>query len=511
MRSISNGRIYYSFMVCLFMAKTFASASIDQLSIFFDSIANKNNNNWTSTQTLKNLSLMTCAVSLGKVIGITASSHLAKLNLKFVVNTMRLIIGTSLLLFSTGNFWIMFFSKLVESGTTECFVTISSWAIKEITVSNQKESFITLLVFFASIGHVVTSVSGSLDPGSFWYWRMHSIIIGIYYLIQIPLDLILCPYVNSYSYFSEKYSKEEIVKITSHYYTREAATEKIEQFLEDKQATQRLESQDNSTQRGSYLKEYLKDIKNQKEGVIHIIIFAILAMFAFRNMLLTYQVVFSSKGYQLEELSQPAKVMSSWTLAMGSILTLMTSLFRLNKRRRLAFIASHTICISGMVLLCVCYYFEKLTYAKWSIFLANLSYPLYWPTLLVYMNDICDSRTLFFCPLFLWGMDFVINFVVGSVFDFEMDSYHKLAAKFGCFALLGIVANIVLRFMMIETDGRSKVWIVRKLRGESLPLSGEGDSSAKGVGNELTGFEGFEDGSHRGDPLGSSQDLKNLK
>ena len=353
------------------------------------------------------------------------------------------------------------------------------------------------MVFFASIGHVLTSVSGSLDTGSFWYWRIHSIVVGGFYLIQIPLDLVLCPHINSYSYFVEHFSKEQILEITSKYYSREVAEEKINEFLEEKRALQNIKNLKNveeGEKKGSYLEEYLQDIISQKEAVIHIIIFAVLAMFGFRNMLANFQIIFSSKGYQLQDLTKPAKVMSSVTLLIASMMTLVTSIFRLNKRRRFAFISSHTTTVMGLILLSICYYFKQVQYAMFSILLANISYPIYWPTLLVYMNDICDSRTLFFCPLFMSVMDFCLNYFVGNFFDFENDSYERLSFKFGIFALVGVASNLGLRCMMLETDEKSRVEIIKELRGEAMDLGGKKMPGKDGVRAAVKICGGLEDG-----------------
>lgn len=126
------------------------------------------------------------------------------------------------------------------------------------------------------------------------------------------------------------------------------------------------------------------------------------------------------------------------------------------------------------------YFLRNLGIARLGNIFKALGQPFILVTMMIYLLETCPESFTNLFILMVRSEALIVSGIFPLIFNFENSSFESIGVKFLGLIFLCVVGNIVLRWVMVETLGKSKIEIYGILRGneneenkEDMPLLDE--------------------------------------
>lgn len=480
---LKNRLIYYSSLINTAFSFFILFFPFSAINLYFDTISNKNNMDWKTAKKRQEMqSKLTMPYFIGSVLGSIISSFFANVNPRRTLIICKLCFAVSILVFILfKDIFVMMISRFFQGFFADFIHCYVQWYIYDISLPEHKVvSTTSLYVFYMLVGFFL-NVTAYFDTGGNLYWRIIYAVPCISSLISVFITVFLTPDLNSIKYMIRNKGKEGTFEILRRVIEDEAArdivNEDYELLKEEKnryvkedevELLKGDEEEEVSLKDISMWKIMVFDFKAYKVEILHVFFILILGYSTVPDLFDQFSILFRVKNFDdVEAVSQAKKYFFFSTLLEFAVYSSI-AYFKLNKKRKFSGVNSSLLYTFVILGLSFSYYSEKLELVLIVFFMKALFAPGITTSLIVYCNDVLPPSFVFMSMVACRGYTLIMSYIIPNVFRLEESSYQGIGLKFFIFWVVIVIANIIQRFYMIETDERRKIEIGRILRKEDL-------------------------------------------
>ena len=497
---LSNKSIYYMGLVERCITYAALQPPFMALTMFFNTISNEKNNNWSKEKREDYNALLTAIFYISCGLGAFIQGSFVDFNTKHVYNISKLLLALTAIPFVFGDIYVMEFSRFLQGMFGEICHVIVMWTSYQIALPRHREVFISSF-YVCNLGiTVLYSFLSLYDDGGTVYWRLMFLAPSAILVATIVLDYTVCKNINTFTYYLRNFGVDRTVEIVSTYYddtTARYLTNRFNNLFElqgekrtlegvegerlelqaSQNAGERGDNTGNDYQNGDQQKKidywrgprkFIQAVKDFKVETFHVFIIAACAMLSMLESFGQFAVLYGAKDLRDLEAVKLTKEYVFWSYFLGTAVALAIAVFKLNTRRKLAMLVSHGIVVTCFLSVNLAYFLEDLRIARVAILPAEGLHAGIYATLYIYGNDVCPPEVVAIVGLTKRVTAGLLGYVIPKVVHFETLHFQGLARRMLWFSAIAIGSHIALWLVMIETHSVSKENVYRMMRGKRL-------------------------------------------
>ena len=458
-KQIKDRLVYLTLFIDKVACFGIAAQSLSATNFFYDSFSNKNNGNWPKNVKDSYISYLNSAFSIGAFLGPFITIIFGRSNTKNLYILIKLVfIGGTCGFCVSNHIAVMTISKFFLGVSYMSMHIIIFWYECHNLLPEHRQRAFNLNSTLGATCILTLSTLSYLDPGNWWFWRACHLIFALLLVLSILIELTVLKKINCVSFFTQngKYSKAE--ECLLHYIEEETTNrmillEKEDLMNEDLENTRNDEDETVPCMERlrSISSLFVEDLGQNKKDVAYIVFIYVLLAGSF------YDVIFAMSTYlgakEMNNISA-VKETKKW-VSMGLIGKLMFASFLSyvvpNKRRKLVLELTHTIGLCLMLGISVSYLVEKLFISNICIFLFLTTSACWYPTYLVYANDILKPSLSSIAYIVNSLIDSGLFYILPNYLQFELRTKKEVGIRLLVLFFVRVVFNIMLRIWLVET------------------------------------------------------------
>ena len=236
---IKNKLVYYSSMVANLV--TFGTSIISAffLNVYYDTITNKNNNNWDAETRKNNLSGMSLCYNLGGLTGMILGFFISKANPRVVLNLSRLVISICFLCLAVPNLQVMLVSRYFSNLFSLLAQVTIIWNVYELYLVKHQANIMISFSLIVSLTNLLVSLSSKFDPGDAWYWKKILCILPSLLILSLLADLFCSKQLNSVTYQIRQHGAQKATESLREVFSDDHTEALIQRFEKQLQLEER--------------------------------------------------------------------------------------------------------------------------------------------------------------------------------------------------------------------------------------------------------------------------------
>lgn len=461
---ISNRYLYISSLITKLLLTAITVSINFNLSLFYDTISNKENKNWDTVKRKKYLSYLTSSIYIGRVLGALFSTFLLNFSTKKVINFSGILHAFSYIFMVYGDFNSILFGRFLGGFSYEVIHIVTLWWIYEVSLPSQRGYFYSGLFFFIGTANIINNSMAKFDDNGPFFWKKFYFSIAILSFATSLFDLIFVPYVDSFTYFFRNFETEEVSSMLNRYYDKETSKYLISIYKP------RVEEGIKIREEG-----LISQIIKQKEQVLHILLMSIFTACSMVETFHQFGLMFLAKNLDSKERTSKAKTFilySGFSFVLGGLIN---TVFNLANKRKSLYLASFSFSLFSFFLINFSYFLEDLELANWAIILGGYATPGVYSAFYYYSNDVLPPSLIFLCTFLFKSCVAVHGYLIPFLFDFEVKSFNYIANRMLVFSFLGVISYFFAVRRMIESDKYEREEVIEFVRdgeGGNMGLKG---------------------------------------
>ena len=504
---LSNKFIYYMGLAERCITYCALQPPFTALSLFFNTISNENNNNWSKLRREDYNANLTSIFYIACELGAFVQGSFVDFNTKHVYNISKLLLALTTIPFVFGDIRLMEISRFLQGLFGEVSHVIVMWTAYEIALPRHREMFIRIFYVCNFAFGIFFNYLSLYDDGGRVFWRAMFLLPSAMMVGTILLDYTVCRNINTFTFYLRNYGVDKTIEIVSTYYDDTTARHLTNKFntLFEVQGNERsfeginqdrLELQGsqnpNSEARGDLSsprkilitvpttarsepkkvdycrgpRKFIEAISNFKVETFHVFVIAACAMLSMLESFSQFGVLYGSKDLRDLEAVELSKKYVFWSSVIGMVAALAITVFKLNERRKLAMMISHGTVVCCFLAVNLSYFLEDLRLARIAILPTGGLVAAIYSTLYIYGNDVCPPEVVAIVGLTKRVVAGVLGYVIPKVVRFETLGFRGVARRMLFFSFIAIFSHFGLWFLMIETNSVPKEKIYRIMRGK---------------------------------------------
>ena len=451
-KAIRSNLAYYASIVA--NLATFGSSVVSAffLNVYYDTITNKNNNNWDAETRKNNLSALSLCYNLGGLSGLLLSFMVYRLNPRLVLNLSRVAISVSYLFLAIPNIYVMLVSRFLANLFSVIAQITIRWTVYELYLDKDQSKVMVALTLSAPASDLLISIRSKFDPGDALYWRLALGILPSLLILSLLLDLFCSRGLNSVTYLLKQKGRqralEQLKQVFFDEYT-EALVEKIDKQIKAEEREKLRLSEKGVSQWGMDLAIY-------ESSFTSLMMVCFLGTFGFQMQYVSNGLIIGSK--YLDDFASTRRTKTALFLQtiLELICYILVLMLNLAKKRKTSILISIVVAFLVLTSSCVGYLFNNLDIVRLGMIGLAPSFPFFFPAIHLYANDLVPPSLLPWQPVFYYVIDSVADSAMPFLFDFEETTHKSIGIKFGLLAALCLVSLVLINFLMIETEGMTR-------------------------------------------------------
>ena len=202
------------------------------LNLFYDSITNERNKNWSASERQTNIAALTSIYYLGTVIGALISPLIVDIHFKYMYNGLKLVALFSVIPFLYGGFFLMMVSRFLVGLFDEAIHVTLQWSLYQIALPRHREAAMNSLFVGTGICYIVYTLASIYDNGGVYYWRMVFLTPAVLLLLTTFVDVFLTGNLNSVNWLIKNVSRVDTVESLMEYYDRDTSEALFKEYAQ---------------------------------------------------------------------------------------------------------------------------------------------------------------------------------------------------------------------------------------------------------------------------------------
>ena len=499
---VKNRLIYYAIIVDRYIFAYLGSQCFYSLSIFMDTIANKNNFNFTKEENEYYIGVFTSVFYLGSALGSILTGFLTRMDTRMVFALLRIGNGLGLVLFAYPDTRVMILARFMMGFFYDASCTINCWSMYEILLPRHRQRAVTLVYFFNGICFFSCTIAALFDDHGWLFWRLVFIVPGALLAAEVLLSLVALPNINSLTYLVKVKSQGKAIKALNYYLEEETARYMVQKFQANR-ITQKIDlgealasetqtrdglgsetqnedgmilsqAQKNKKMNAELRKKnkqksrkgvFWRDLRVYRVEITHVVIFTLTSMLSFHDLFYQFSVYLGAKNLSNQKAVEVTKQFLVYGSAGKIISCFVAGGLNLTRKRKLCLVLCHLVTLILLGLITYGYYIEDLTINRYCLALGPVFTVGLYSVNDIYSNDICPPSLFSINHTLVRGVSAVFGMLIPYYIHFEIYTYRKIALRLLSLIIIGAVCLLWLVVRMIETDGMEKKAIRKKLKG----------------------------------------------
>ena len=458
-QSIKNKLVYYALLIDRVICFGIAAQSTTTTNFFYDSLSNRNNGDWSPNVKDSYISYLNGSYNLGGFLGPFITIIFGRSNTKMLYTLIRVvfIMGTCALC-ASNNIMIMTVSKFfIGLAYMPMYIIIFWYEYHNLLPEDRQRAFNLNTTLGATCIFTVSTLS-YFDPGNWWFWRACHLIFAFLVVISIIIELTVLRNINCVSFFTLNGKYSEAEECLNSYIEQETVAKMIQLEREDLNSEhgelirqERGQIEHIGSSKKSSFSLFLEDLKKSKKKVAYVIFMFILLSGSFYDLIFGLSTYLGAKEMSdisaVKETKKWVSMRLTGKLAFASFLSYVVP----NKKRKEVLELGHTVGLCLMLGISVSYLVEKLFIANICVFLFFTISAGWFPTFLVYPNDILKLSLSSIAYITHSLIQSALYVVVPNFVEFELRTKQEIGLRLLVILVLGLMANITLRYFLVET------------------------------------------------------------
>lgn len=444
-QKIKNYFLYFFGVVNKMTLITITISTMYNLNVFFDTISNERNKNWSKDLREKYLSWLTSTSYFSSVFGTIFSTFLVRFNTKTVLSVAGIVNGLSYGFLIFGGIELMIVGRAIAGFSFEVTHIVGLWSIYEIALPKHKGYFYTVLFAFFGICYGLNNWAATYDPGDDIFWKKCYAMVPVLAIILITFDTLFVPHINTFSYLIRNFSEEEVLERVSHYYEEETAKELVAYYKE------KVDREVKMREKGIF-----KQIILNRKRIMHIVLIGMCVILSMAESLFQFGILYLSKNLEdkpeVEEAKKFINFSSIFYILGGTIETILNT----GRRRKRLLVRNHILSLLTFALITFSYFKKDLMIARYAMFLGMLASGGLFGSYFYYSNDVLPPTLVFICTAALRFTSTVQALIIPEFVDFEKSDFNNISLRMCVFLAIGVCSLMWIMYSMKSTELPSK-------------------------------------------------------
>ena len=403
--------------------------------------------------------------NLGGITGNMTAYFVAKYNPKLVINLSRVGLAISFLCLTVQNAMVLLLGRYLNGVFTMVLMNTSVWVAYEIFLESHQPKVMIAYHLSISAHLIITTFTSNFDPRDAFYWRVVVWAIASSQFLLIFLEMIFVKNINLITYLLQKLGYDGALEVARTVYSEELAVDKVHRiseclkYEEEKKEQQRRLGQ-------STFEVWLQDLFLYKKSVLNLILVSLCALSSLQLQYVSFGLLIGSKNLDNVSATSKTKFMMTVVEVLEFTGYIVMLNFKFAESRKRSLMTAQFLGTLSVTVIAFGYLFKDLKIVRAGMLFIGLSFPLYFPSLHLYTNDLVPPNLVpfHFVTISFWSI--TVDFFFPKIFEFEESSFESIGFKFACCALVGYACTTLLGCFMLETRGMNRLETKKLIDGK---------------------------------------------